>query len=205
MTTNDYKAQKKKKEVPDIERPHISARPDRTAVEFDRWTQIVGMVLSVLSVGAYSANKWILTAAADAKTATAVTNWINSADDVLNIAVDGEEAMNSVSQTVADSGNLAAAAAFVGASRTVLDIKYAVYLYRFCACAGILAAILGEAVYINKLAIDSDQEFDPDTLPDLNNFLENVLGAEQWPGVTGTELKHVRLAQSLLLYFNRTM
>ena len=205
MTTNDYKAQKKKNEVPDIERPHVSARPDRAAVQFDRWSQIVGMVLSVVSLGTYAAGKWIVNAAEAAQTASSVTNWINSADDVLNIAVDGESAMNSVSQTVADSGNLAAAAAFVGSSQTVLDIKYGIYLLRFSQCAGLISAISLVSYSANMLQLASDQEFDPDALPDLNNFLENVLGAEHWPGVTGTELKHVRLAQSLLLYFNRTM
>lgn len=205
MTTNDYKAQKKKKEVPDIERPHISAKPDRTAVEFDRWTQIVGMVLSVVSLGAFAAGKWIVNAAEATEAANNVTAWINGTDDVLNIAADGEEAMNSVSQTVSDSGNLAAAAAFTGSGQTVLDVKYGVYLMRFASEAGILSAISMIAYADNMIKLTNDQEFDPDALPDLNNFLENVLGAEQWPGVKGTELKHVRLAQSLLLYFNRTM
>ena len=204
MTTNDYKGMKKKKEVPDIERPHISARPDRAAVNADRWIQIIAMAASVLSLGAFSAGKWIVSADEAAQTATNVADWINSADDVLDVAMDGENAVNSVSQTASDSNNLAAAAAFQSPSRAAALIKCVPYLTRFYKVSGIVAAVAGFALAVNKLAIAEDLGFDPDTIPSLNNFTENVLGAEAWPGVTGAELKHVRLAESLLLYFERT-
>ncbi len=205
MTTNDYKGQKKKKEVPDVRKPIIVAKPDRTAVTADRWIQIVGMALSVIGIGSFAAGKWIISAGEAVETANSVTAWINSADDILNVAADGEEAMNAVSQADSDLNNLAAAAAFGKAGTTVRFLEQAPYMVRFGKLASLLGAIAYGFQAWNKIKIDNDREFDPDTIPSLTTFMDNVLGAEAWPGVKGAELKHVRLAQSLLLYFNRTM
>ena len=51
-----------------------------------------------------------------------------------------------------------------------------------------------------KLATKQDGDIDQDKVPSLDDFLDNALGASQWPEVKDWALQDVRLAQSLLFY-----
>jgi len=176
-----------------VDKPTISVMPDQTAQDFDRAMLIVTIAFSILPFGKglYSAGQgiWKLGTTIAAKVAQV-------AGTGAELALSADEAAELSSAAVSGSDNLAAAAAV--SANLPADANLATLVNRLTLGSGIISALSGIAMGINKLEQNGDWKLDD--VPALDDFMANVLGASKWPGADNWTLNGVELAQSLLLY-----
>jgi len=180
----------------------ISVTPNQALVTFEEVMDGVAIAASLFGLGAFAAGKWTLQAGAYAATAAEVRTAISTGQAAMALSLDASQAVVDTSSIV--EGNLAAAAAFT-ANGPPLALSYVPYMFKFASFMGILDAVLTITSSSLKLQTLKDGEIDTSSVPSLDDFMANVLGASVWPNIKTWDLVDVRLARSLLLYGNMTL
>ncbi len=197
VTTNKDPSDPNANEAPNLRDCTVTATPDQAAATFDRVMDIVSIAASVLSIGSFAVGKWALNAANLSKSAAAVRTALTAGDAAIAVALDADSAL--VDAADITQGNLAAAAAFTTGAAP-LSAAAITYITRFAKLTGFIAALSGGMSIWQKYQVLQDGSIDTANLPSIDNFVNNALGASQWPQLTTWTLVDAQLADCLLLY-----
>ena len=190
------------REVPQIMTPHITVMPDKTAIQAQRVVAIVNLVAGVLGgIGALIKVATILSSGARivGDTAATVATMINEGESVFDLMIEADSINSAITDVEIAAGNTEALALATGQA-TSLSARALTYFTRFCMMGGFTGLAGFGLNYWQSSQIDQDNQFHPDSLPSLNHFADNVVGAAHWPKLDTWHLQEARLAKSLLLY-----